>query len=115
MGKVTFLPSGKTVKARPGQSIVSAAAAARVVIPQRCHGRASCLMCRVVLEQGELSAPTAMEARKLSSQDLESGVRLGCQAKTTQRDCTVRIPESKLKSVVQAALERARHQNAEDE
>lgn len=115
MGKIHFLPAGKTIRTRPGQSVVSAAAAARVVIPQRCHGRASCLMCKVVLEQGELSAPTPMEARKLTAYELENGVRLGCQAKTTQRDCAVRIPESRLKSVVQAALERARRENAEEE
>lgn len=114
MGKVTFLPSGKAVKARPGQSVTSVAAAARVVIPQRCHGRASCLMCRVVLEQGELTAPTALEVQKLSSGDLERGVRLACQAKTTQRDCTLSIPESRLKSVVQAALERERRQKEEE-
>jgi 2Fe-2S ferredoxin len=111
MGKVTFKPSGKSIKARPGQSIVSAAAAARVVIPQRCAGHASCLMCRVVLESGELSAPTDLEIRKLPENDLAKGIRLGCQAKATQKDCTVRIPESRLNSVVQAALERQREEN----
>ncbi|WNC17245.1 2Fe-2S iron-sulfur cluster-binding protein [Brevibacillus brevis] len=113
MGKVTFLPSGKSIKARPGQSMVSAAAAARVVIPQRCGGHASCLMCRVVLESGELSPPSALEKRKMPERDLAEGVRLGCQAKATGKDCTVRIPENRLKSVVQAALERQRKENEE--
>ncbi|MFD2371782.1 2Fe-2S iron-sulfur cluster-binding protein [Brevibacillus sp. GCM10020057] len=112
MGKITFLPSGKSIKARPGQTLVSAAAAARVVIPQRCGGHASCLMCRVVLEKGELSAPSALERRKMPENDLLEGIRLGCQAKATDKDCTVRIPESRWKSVVQAALERQR--NGED-
>lgn len=113
MGKVTFLPGGKSIKARAGQTLVSAAAAARVVIPQRCGGHASCLMCRVVLETGELTSPTALEIRKLPEQDIAQGLRLACQAKATQRDCTVRIPESRLKSVVQAALERQRKENEE--
>jgi 2Fe-2S ferredoxin len=113
MGKVTFLPSGKSIKARPGQTIAGAAASARVVISQRCHGRASCLMCRIVLVEGELTAPTSGELQKLSSHDLASGVRLACQAKTTQHDCTLRIPESRLKSVVQAALERERRKKEE--
>ena len=111
MSKVTFLPSGKTVKARQGQTLVSVAGSARVVIPQRCSGHASCLMCKVVLEQGELSPPTALEVRKLAENDLEQGIRLGCQAKVTQKDCTVRIPESRLKSVVQAALLRQQEEN----
>jgi len=113
MGKITFLPGGKSIKARAGQTLVSAAAAARVVIPQRCGGHASCLMCRVVLENGELTSPTALEIRKLPEQDISQGLRLACQAKATQRDCTVRIPESRLKSVVQAALERQRKENEE--
>lgn len=111
MSKVTFLPSGKTVKARQGQTLVSVAGSARVVIPQRCGGHASCLMCKVVLETGELSLPTALEVRKLAESDLEHGLRLGCQAKVTSKDCTVRIPESRLKSVVQAALLRQKEEN----
>ncbi|GED66657.1 hypothetical protein BRE01_03590 [Brevibacillus reuszeri] len=111
MGKVTFLPGGKSIKARAGQTLVSTAAAARVVIPQRCGGHASCLMCRIVLENGELTSPTALELRKMPEQDLAKGIRLGCQAKVTQKDCTIRIPESRFKSVVQAALERERSEN----
>jgi len=111
MGKMTFLPTGKSIKARAGQSVVSAAGSARVVIPQRCSGHASCLMCRIVLEKGELTAPTELELRKLSAQDLAQGIRLGCQAKATQQDCIVRIPENRLKSVVQAALQRQREEN----
>lgn len=114
MGKVTFVPSGKSIKARAGQTLVSAAAAARVVIPQRCGGHASCLMCRVVLESGELSAPSALEQRKMLEKDLAQGIRLGCQAKATQKDCVVRIPENRLKSVVQAALERQQREENED-
>ena len=113
MGKVTFLPSNKSVKARAGQTLVSVAGNARIVIPQRCGGHASCLMCRVVVESGELVAPTALELRKIPEQDLRQGIRLACQAKTTHGDCTVRIPESRLKSVVAAALERQRMENEE--
>lgn len=114
MGKVTFVPSGKSIKARAGQTLVSAAAAARVVIPQRCGGHASCLMCRVVLESGELSAPSALERRKMPEKDLVQGIRLGCQAKATQKDCVIRIPENRLKSVVQAALERQQREENEE-
>jgi 2Fe-2S ferredoxin len=115
MGKVMFLPSQKSIQARPGQTILRVAAAARAAIPQRCSGRASCLMCRVVLEEGELTAPTDLERRKLSPHDLEANIRLACQARTTERNCTLRIPESRLKSVVQAALEKERRKKEEKE
>jgi 2Fe-2S ferredoxin len=108
MAKIRFLPVGKTIKTRSGQTVIHAAKANRVVIPQRCGGHASCLMCKVIVEEGRLGPPTALERRKLSEYDLNRGVRLACQAKTTDQDCTLRIPENKLKSVVQAALERQR-------
>ncbi|USG63524.1 2Fe-2S iron-sulfur cluster-binding protein [Brevibacillus ruminantium] len=114
MGKITFLPAGKSIKVRPGQSIISAARSARIVIPQRCGGHASCLMCRVVVESGEISQPSSLEKRKMPEADLKGGVRLACQAEATGKDCTIRIPESKWKSVVQAALERERIQNEEE-
>lgn len=113
MPKVTFLPGGKTIKARVGQTIVSAAGSHRIVIPQRCGGHASCLMCKVILEQGELSPPSVLERRKMTESDLQNGVRLGCQAKVTDKDCTLRIPENKLKSVVEAALKRQRAEEEE--
>ncbi|CAM5791903.1 2Fe-2S iron-sulfur cluster-binding protein [Brevibacillus borstelensis] len=113
MAKITFLPAGKSIKARLGQSITSVAKAARVVIPQRCGGHASCLMCRVVVESGQLSEPSTLEKRKMPEADLGKGIRLACQAKVMGTDCSVRIPESKWKSVVQAALERQRLEEEE--
>jgi len=106
MAKLTFMPGGKSIKVRPGQTVISAARAARVVIPQRCGGHASCLMCRVMVEQGQLTPPTPLERRKMPESDLHSGVRLSCQAKTTDQDCVIRLPENKLRRIVQAALER---------
>ncbi|MCK9912554.1 2Fe-2S iron-sulfur cluster-binding protein, partial [Microbacteriaceae bacterium K1510] len=70
MPQITFQPSGKTAKGRPGQTVVSVARSARVTIPQRCGGHASCLMCKVVKEAGELSPPTNLEIRKLSEKDI---------------------------------------------
>ncbi|GAA4709143.1 2Fe-2S iron-sulfur cluster-binding protein [Brevibacillus fulvus] len=110
MGKITFQPSGRTTRTRPGQTIVSLARAARVLIPQRCGGHASCLMCKVVHMGGVLSPPTQLERRKLSETDLSGGIRLACQAKASERDVTVLVPESKLKTVVQALLEQEKRE-----
>ncbi len=114
MPRLTFRPSGKTVKARPGQTLLAAAYSARVVILQRCGGHASCLSCRVVVEEGALSAPSALELRKMPETDLASGIRLACQARIVDRDCVVRVAESKWKSVVAAALKRQQEADADD-
>ncbi|MFM1652728.1 2Fe-2S iron-sulfur cluster-binding protein [Brevibacillus sp. B_LB10_24] len=114
MGKITFRPSGKQINVRAGKTLIQAARAARVYIPQRCGGHASCQMCKVVVEQGELSPPSPLELRKLTEADLAGGVRLSCQARATMGDCVVSIPVSKLKSVVAAALERQKYE-LEDE
>lgn len=113
MPKLTFLPSGKSVSARVGQNVIHAARSARVVIPQRCGGHASCMMCKVVVEKGHLSPPSALEVRKLPESDLQAGIRLSCQAHVTREDCTVRIPEPKLKSIVAAALKAQQEQEEE--
>ncbi|UFJ42796.1 2Fe-2S iron-sulfur cluster-binding protein [Brevibacillus humidisoli] len=114
MAKVTFLPSGKIVKGRSGQSLISLARSARVVIPQRCGGHASCHMCKVSIDQGTVSPPTILERRKMREADLNAGIRLACQTRLTDTDCTVRLHENKLKSVVAAALEREKQQQSED-
>ncbi|WP_232696309.1 2Fe-2S iron-sulfur cluster-binding protein [Brevibacillus daliensis] len=113
MSLVTFLPSKRTYKARKGQNLLQIARAARVIIPTRCHGQASCLMCKVKIEAGAVGPPTDKEKRKLSAGDLKEGIRLSCQTIVTDEPCTVRIPEDRLKSVVQRALER-QHMDQDD-
>ncbi|MBO8163019.1 MAG: 2Fe-2S iron-sulfur cluster binding domain-containing protein [Brevibacillus sp.] len=113
MPNVTFLPSGKQVRGRIGQSLISLARSARVVIPQRCGGHASCQMCKVIVEAGSVSEPSALERRKMMEADLRAGTRLACQTKLTGLDCTIRIPENKLRSVVAAALARQKEEAEE--
>jgi len=104
MPKITFQPSGKTIKARLGQSLLHAAGAARVSITQRCGGKAACLMCKVIVKEGVLSIPTEQERLKIGDKELAAGTRLSCQAKVQHTDCVVLIPEDRLKSAVAAAL-----------
>lgn len=46
-----------------------------------CGGVGACGLCRVRIEAGEPSAPTASEVAALSAAELSAGVRLGCQVK----------------------------------
>ncbi|MEF2964366.1 2Fe-2S iron-sulfur cluster-binding protein [Paenibacillus sp. M1] len=109
--QITFLPQNKTVKVRPGTSVLHAAREARVHIATRCGGNAGCLMCKVTVEPGleaELTPPTAAERRKLGPL-LERGIRLACQARITG-PAAVRLPEDPLKAAIRKQLE-AQQQN----
>lgn len=101
--QITFIPAGSSVTVREGTTVLQAASKARVSIRTRCGGKASCLMCKVQLATGELSAPEENEVRKLGSL-LAEGWRLSCQAKVTEH-CTVSLPEDPLKAAVRRKLE----------
>ncbi|MBD2861323.1 MULTISPECIES: 2Fe-2S iron-sulfur cluster-binding protein [Paenibacillus] len=104
---IRFLPDDKSVRVKPGTSVLDASRKARVLIRTRCGGNAACLMCKVSAESGEgLSAPSDNEKHKLGNQ-LTEGVRLACQAKVTG-NCTVIIPEDPLKAAVRAQLAKQR-------
>lgn len=105
---VTFLPAGKTVKVKSVQTLIQLSRTARVIIPQLCGGHASCQMCKVQVLEGSVTSPTPLEARKVAESEISQGFRLACQTKVLDGHCVVRIPESRLKSVVAAALQRQR-------
>lgn len=46
-----------------------------------CGGVGACGLCRVRIEAGEPSAPTASEVAAMSAEELSAGVRLGCQVR----------------------------------
>lgn len=111
--QITFMPHNKTLKVRPGASVLRAASEARIRIATRCGGNASCLMCKVQVEPGgepALSPPTEAERHKLGPL-LEQGVRLACQANIVG-PAIVTLPEDPLKAAIRKQLER---QNSEDE
>ena len=104
MPKITFLPHGKTFTARTGESILEAARNARIVIRSRCSGNASCLQCKVyVQEQSGLSPMQNKERQKLAGADI--AVRLACQAHI-QGDVNIEIPEDPLKKAIREQLAR---------
>lgn len=105
--EIRFLPDDKSVRVKPGTTVLEASRKARVLIRTRCGGNAACLMCKVSAETGEgLSVPSDNEKRKLGDQ-ITQGVRLACQAKVTG-NCTVILPEDPLKAAVRAQLAKQR-------
>lgn len=108
-GRITFLPSGKTVQVRPGTTVLRASREARIHIATRCGGNAGCLMCKVQVvskQAAALSPPSEAERRKLGPL-LEQGVRLACQA-GIRGEVTVQLPEDPLKAAIRKQLERQR-------
>jgi 2Fe-2S ferredoxin len=101
--RVTFLPGGKTIAVRPGTTLLQAAGRAKVPIRVRCGGMASCLMCKVnVQDQSGLSPLNRNEELKLGPL-ADEGVRLACQAKVCG-SVTAVIPEDPLKAAIRAQL-----------
>ncbi|TMV51300.1 2Fe-2S iron-sulfur cluster binding domain-containing protein [Paenibacillus mesophilus] len=107
--EIRFLPDDKKVQVKPGTTVLDASKKARVHIRTRCDGNASCLMCKVTVEDGAgLSGPGENERRKLGEM-IERGFRLACQAKVL-RGCTVRVPEDPLKAAIRAQLAKQREE-----
>lgn len=105
--QIRFLPQGKTVRVRPGTSVLRAAREAKIHIATRCGGNAGCLMCKVTVDRenaAALTPPTAAERHKLGPL-LEQGYRLACQA-NIRGAAEVKLPEDPLKAAIRKQLER---------
>lgn len=100
---VTFEPDHKTIRVKRGTTLLAASRAARVSVRTRCGGHASCLMCKVHIEdQSGISPMESKEEMKLGDLVLQ-GTRLACQAKVLN-ETIVQIPEDPLKAAIRAQL-----------
>lgn len=109
MPDVFFMPDRKTVKVRPGTTLLDAGRRGHVAIRTRCGGQAACLMCKVIVpEGGGLSPMKQNEELKLGGLQAE-GYRLACQARVIG-DVTVTVPEDPLKAAVRAQLARQKEE-----
>lgn len=88
---VVFEPIGRKGECRDSETLLECARNLGIGISSICAGRGTCGTCRVQLTEGELTAPTKDELRKLSKKELGNGWRLACQA-SPKTDCQVIIP-----------------------
>jgi uncharacterized 2Fe-2S/4Fe-4S cluster protein (DUF4445 family) len=86
--KIVFLPHEKEIHVDEGTTLIRAALEAGVHINASCGGEGVCAKCRVNIEQGEVAGGIS---DRLTSEDIDNGVRLACQAEV-KSDLTVRIP-----------------------
>jgi len=91
---VVFQPMNKTVHVLRGTRLLEAAAGADVVLDQPCGGAGSCGKCLVRLN-GERCDPTAIELKRLSTDQITDGYRLACQT-TVCGPITVEVPQTSL-------------------
>ncbi len=94
MPMLTLQPSGKTVEAESGKSLLSAIMAAGVAIMHKCEGKAECGSCHIYVKEGRktLSKIQRAENEKLDSiVGVSSSSRLACQAVVGTENITVEL------------------------
>lgn len=109
--EIRFWPDNKAIQVNPGTTVLDASRRARVTVRTRCGGNASCLMCKVHVDEahrGGLDGLTPNEKRKLGGQ-ADQGVRLACQARI-RGNVEVTVQEDPLKAAVRAQLAKQREE-----
>lgn len=84
MATITIMPSGKTIEAAEGLSILQALLSAGELIAHKCEGQAKCGSCHIFVQEGRkgLSKVAREENEKLDTiVGVGSKSRLACQAK----------------------------------
>lgn len=91
--QIRFEPTGVDGLVASGTTIAAAAERLGVAIELRCGGKGECTSCavRVVEEPFSLSPLSDAERRILSEAEIADGIRLGCQARTGDADCTIHV------------------------
>jgi 2Fe-2S ferredoxin len=92
---VTIQPSGNTLSAAAGTSILAALLASGEKIPHKCDGKAECGSCHIFVQEGRksLSKTQRAENEKLDAiVGVGSKSRLACQAILGEEDVTIEVP-----------------------
>ena len=80
---VIFEPSGLRLLVESGTTILDAARLVGLDIANDCGGRGTCGKCKVTMHPA--GEPTSRDSENLSNQEIESGIRLACRQKITER------------------------------
>jgi uncharacterized 2Fe-2S/4Fe-4S cluster protein (DUF4445 family) len=102
--QVVFEPIGRRVRASQKETCLGAAQKAGIDLIAVCNGQGTCHQCLIRLIRGELNPPTGIEKQALSSQKIESGLRLACQS-IPFSDVTIEVPAESISSGQRLQLE----------
>ncbi len=86
--RITFFPSGMSIKVDCGENLLQAAMEAGIHINASCGGTGACGKCRVRIVNGKVDSPLSS---MLSQEDYNAGYRLACLS-TVRDDVEVEIP-----------------------
>lgn len=94
--QIRFEPNGVDGLVASGTSIAAAAERLGVAMELQCGGAGECTSCAVRIADGPftLSPLTDAERRVLSEAEVGASLRLGCQARVGDSDCTVHVLEA---------------------
>lgn len=94
MPVVNIQPSGKTISAATGSTILSALLAAEASVAHKCDGKGECGSCHIFVNEGRKSI-SKMQRSENEKLDTIVGVgsksRLACQATIGEEDITVEV------------------------
>jgi len=91
---IQFQPTGRTIHALPGTTVIEAAAQAGQTLETPCGGAGTCGKCRIQFTRGACE-PTADDRRHFTEQELADGWRLACQSHVCQ-PCVISVPATAL-------------------
>jgi len=94
MPQLTVLPSGKTIDAAPGTSVLKALLAAGIEQLHKCDSKGECGACHLFVQEGRksLSKVQRLENEKLDTiPGVGSKSRLACQALLGEEPVTVEL------------------------
>jgi ferredoxin len=91
--QIRFEPSGATGLVASGTTLAAAAERLGVPMALECGGAGECTSCAVRMRENPfaLSEVTEAERRMLGEARLFEGLRLACQARVREGDCTVEV------------------------
>lgn len=92
---IDFEPIGSRVEVERGSTLLEAAQQAGIEVIALCGGMGSCGTCRMRPLAGRVSDLTSTEQETLEQEEIEGGIRLGCQMHALS-DLKVEIPASSL-------------------
>ena len=76
--RITFLPSGKSVTAQTGETLLRIISAAGIPIDGSCNGKGTCGRCKVKLLRGKAAPADPRELATLTPRIADEGYRLSC-------------------------------------